>query len=62
MKTMAQTFEAIRRKQQPVSSEVFWKQVEAFKDPVQPIQTSSVSSEASKPGPQRAESLLAVNG
>lgn len=62
MNTMLQTYEAIRRKQQPVSSEVFWKQVEAFKDPVEPIQTSSLNSEASKLGQQHVESLLKANG
>ena len=62
MKTMLQTYEEIRRKQQPLTSEEFWGQVEAFKDPVEPIQTSSRSSEALIDGPQLEESLVAVHG
>ena len=44
METMAQQLEAIRRKQQPVSSEVFWQQVEAFKDQPAEILESSTNS------------------
>ena len=62
MKTMAQTFEEIRQRQQPVSSEVFWRQVEAFKVSEQPIQTSSDSFEAWNAGPKKEESLVAAIG
>lgn len=46
MNTMLQTYEEILWKQRPLSSEEFWRQVEAFKDPVEPIQTSTVKSGA----------------
>ena len=62
MNQLAKKLEAIRRKQRPVSSEVFWAQVKAFQDNPEPIPTSSNSSEVSKPGPKHEESLLAVDG
>jgi hypothetical protein len=62
MTPLAQKLEAIRRKQQPVSSEVFWAQVEAFKDKPEPIQTSSSSSEDSKAGLPSEEKLQVANG
>ena len=63
MTPLAQKLEAIRRKQQPVSSEVFWAQVEAFKDkPEQVIPSSSTSFEDSINGRKREESSRVVNG
>lgn len=62
MSPLAQKLEAILRKQQPVSSEVFWAQVKAFQDDPEPTRTSSNSSEALKLGPKHEESLLAVRG
>ncbi len=50
MTPLAEKLEAIFKKQQPVSAEVFWAQVEAFKDTPEPIPTSSNSSADSKPG------------
>ena len=62
MKTMAQICEEKLRKQRPVSFEAFWKQVEAFKDPVEPIQESSSKSEDSKPGRPLVVNSPAANG
>ena len=63
MTPLAQKLEAIRRKQQPVSSEVFWAQVEAFKDkPVEEIPASSTSFEDSTSGRKREELFHVVNG
>lgn len=63
MNELAQKLEAIRRRQKPVSSEVFWAQVEAFKDkPEELIPASLTSSEDLRLGQQREESCLAVNG
>ena len=64
MTPLAQQLEAILRKQQPVSSEVFWAQVEAFKDTVEEqIPTSSPSCEDSENGlALAAGSLIATHG
>ncbi|MFM2168033.1 MAG: hypothetical protein RIS79_2404 [Verrucomicrobiota bacterium] len=63
MTPLAPKLEAIRRKQQPVSSEVFWAQVEAFKDkPAEEIPASSSSFEGSMPGRKREEPFQVVNG
>jgi len=63
MNTLAQTLEAIRQRQQPLSSEEFWKQVEAFKDkPEELILTSSHNCEDSKCGQPVEESSLVANG
>lgn len=62
MNTLAQKLEVILQKQQPVSSDVFWAQVEAFKDSPEPIQTSLHNSKDSKSGRPVVESLLVANG
>lgn len=63
MTPLARQIEAIFRKQQPVSSEEFWAQVEAFKDnPEEMIQISSINFEDSKPGPKCEASLQGANG
>lgn len=62
MKTMAQTFEEILQRQQPVSSEVFWRQVEAFKVSEEPIQISSDSFEDWNAGQKNEECLVVANG
>lgn len=63
MTPLAQKLEAILQRQQPVSSEVFWAQVEAFKDkPEQVIPSSSTSFEDSINGRKREESSRVVNG
>ena len=63
MTPLAQKLEAILQRQQPVSSEVFWAQVESFKDkPEQVIPASSTSFEGLINGRKHEESLQAVNG
>ena len=62
METMAQQLEAIRRKQRPVSSEVFWQQVEAFKDQEVPTPESSTSSVPLTAGQKTGAGLLVANG
>ncbi|MBK8040461.1 MAG: hypothetical protein IPK22_25505 [Verrucomicrobiaceae bacterium] len=63
MTPLAQKLEAILQRQQPVSSEVFWAQVEAFKDkPEQVIPASSNSFEGLINGRKHEESLQSVNG
>ncbi|MBE7497340.1 MAG: hypothetical protein HS117_20545 [Verrucomicrobiaceae bacterium] len=63
MNDLAKKLEAIRRRQQPVSSEVFWAQVEAFKDKPQEVTPAFLtSSEGLMPGRQREDNCLVVNG
>ena len=62
MEAMAQQLEAILRKQRPVNSEVFWQQVEAFKEQQEPIQESSPSCTPLIAGQKTEASLLVANG
>ena len=62
MEAMAQQLEAIRQKQQPVSSEVFWQQVEAFKDQPEETLESSTNSALLIAGQKREASLSVANG
>lgn len=63
MNTLAKTLEAIRQRQQPVSSEEFWQQVEAFKDkPEESIPTSLDNSPDSSVGLPKGDALMVANG
>lgn len=63
MTPLAEKLEAILQRQQPVSSEVFWAQVEAFKDRPEPvIPASSTSFEDSMNGRKHEEPFQVANG
>ena len=62
MEPMAQQLEAILQKQRPVSSEVFWQQVAAFKDKPEPMPESSNSCAPLAAGQNAGASLQVANG